>query len=77
MFNDKRDDRHLLYFIKKESKEKHFEKFSEADQVLWEQVAMCITDRDKIKKVSEELKEAIKQKIKLSSQEKEITTQYF
>ena len=45
--------------------------------MLWEQVAMCITDRDKIKKVSEELKEAIKQKIKLSSQEKEITTQYF
>ena len=67
MFKDKRDDRHLLYFMPKESKELYFEKYSDADQVYWDQVAMCITDREKIKQMGDELIESIKQRIKLTT----------
>lgn len=77
VFKDKRDDRHLLYFMKKESKQKYFEKNSETDKIYWDKMAICISDREKIKKMGDELIESYKARIKLTTQEKEIVTQYF
>ena len=40
-------------------------------------MAICISDREKIKKMGDELIESYKARIKLTTQEKEIVTQYF